>query len=52
MNRGDQETLFPEDLLTPESWDKKGAQRALDELFKATIVYRSSQTYLELMRFE
>jgi len=47
----EQELLFPEEPLTTESWDERVTQRALDELFKATIAYRSSQSYLELMRF-
>ena len=51
MDVSDQETLFPEDSLTSESWDEKAAHGALDDLFNATIAYRSSQTYLELMHF-
>lgn len=51
MESIEQELLFPEEPLTTESWDEKVTQRALDELFKATIAYRSSKSYLELMRF-
>ncbi len=51
MDQGEQQQLFDEEPLEVEARDERSAQRALDELFKGTIVYRSSQAYLELMRF-
>jgi hypothetical protein len=50
VDRAEQESLFPE-AITAEPWEKEVTERALDELFKATIAYRSTQSYLELMRF-
>jgi hypothetical protein len=47
---GQQQSLF--DVPTPSQlWDEDSAKHALDDLFNATLNYRSSDTYKELINF-
>jgi hypothetical protein len=51
----EQKSLFPdetEDQPTPaQKWSEEAAKHSLDELFNATLRYRSSQAFMDLLNF-